>query len=435
MAESFRRLLNSVRVRLIVGMLAAVPSTLTLDDALRIAMAHSYRIAEAQERVRAQQYGVTEARAGFLPSVDLRGSFDQTDQNRVPMFSGEQFGSESNWSIDLSASNTIYAGGRDAAATRRATLLERAAQFDLETVTKDVVLEVHSRFYAAVLATAQVEVQKQNTQLLDEDLAAERKRLASGSVSDFNVLRAEVALANSRTPLIRAKNEAAIAKEELRRALGLTADFSSGAVEEFNVLGELEQPPFEITLPEALAKAEQQRPELKRQQLRVEAESEGIAIAEAEKLPSLSVFAGVGSDKSPFSDSLSEEDHGWKAGVETRWNLFNGHRTTAQIAAARSGESIARIAQSDERQRIALEVRREYLRLQEANELVTASTKVVKQAEESLRLARARSAAGAAIQLDVLDTQVALTEAKTNRIRALYDYIVAVARIRRAIGS
>ena len=421
--------------RLLVAFFATLPGTLTLDDALRIAKEQSFRIAEAQERLRAQQHALTEARSGFYPSLDVRGTFDQTDPNRLPTFNGQEFGSESNWSVDLRASNTVYAGGRDSAATRRASLLERAAQYDLQTATQDVMLEVQSRFYAALLAAAQVEVRHQTTQLLEEDIAAERKRLTAGSVSDFNVLRAEVALSNSRTPLIRAKNELLLAKEELRRALGLVADYSEESVTDFELSGELAQPHYTITLADALTRAEQNRSELKRQQLRVEAETAGIEIAEAERLPSVGLYAGVGADKSRFSDSLSEEEHGWNAGVETRWNLFNGYRTSAQIAAARSGESIARISQSDERQRVALEVRREYLRLQEAQELVTASTKVVEQAEESLRLARARMAAGAAVQLDVLDTQVALTEAKTNRVQALYDHNIAVARIRRAVGE
>ncbi len=417
------------------SLFAALPSTLTLDDALRIAKEQSFRIADAQERLKTQQHLLTEARANFYPSLDVTGSFDQTDPNRLPSFNGQQFGSESNWSVDLRASNTIYSGGRDSAAIRRAKLLEDAARLELQAASQDVTLEVKSRFYAALLTAAQVEVQTQTTQLLEEDIAAEKKRLAAGSVSDFNVLRAEVALANSRTPLIRAKNEAVLAKEELRRVMGIGADYTAGEVEDFQIAGVLEQPSFSIELADALRRAEQNRVELKRQQLRVEAEQAGIAIAEADRAPTLGVFAGVGSDKSRFSDSLSDEEHGWNAGVETKWNLFNGFRTSAQVGAARSGESLARIAQSDERQRIALEVRREFLRLQEARELLTASNKVIDQAEESLRLARARTAAGAAVQLDVLDTQVALTEAKTNRVRALYDYCVAVARMQRAIGE
>ena len=61
--------------------------------------------------------------------------------------------------------------------------------------------------------------------------------------------------------------------------------------------------------------------------------------------------------------------------------------------------------------------------------------KVVEQAEEALRLARARADAGTGTQLDVLSAQTALTEARTTDVRARRDYAVAVARLERAIGA
>jgi outer membrane protein TolC len=79
-------------------------------------------------------------------------------------------------------------------------------------------------------------------------------------------------------------------------------------------------------------------------------------------------------------------------------------------------------------------VRRALSRLQQALELVSASQQVVVEAEESLRLARAREEVGAAIQLDVLQGQLSLTEAETNQIEASYEYYVALAELGRATG-
>ncbi len=73
--------------------------------------------------------------------------------------------------------------------------------------------------------------------------------------------------------------------------------------------------------------------------------------------------------------------------------------------------------------------------LQEAAELAEAAVKVVGQAEESLRLANARYSAGSATQLDVLQAQVALTQARDNQLQANYSYNVALANLRRALGE
>ena len=72
-------------------------------------------------------------------------------------------------------------------------------------------------------------------------------------------------------------------------------------------------------------------------------------------------------------------------------------------------------------------MRTAYSTFQEATELADASQKVVEQAEEAVRLATARYDAGTATQLDVLQSHVALTTARTNQIQAYYNYIVAVA--------
>ena len=70
----------------------------------------------------------------------------------------------------------------------------------------------------------------------------------------------------------------------------------------------------------------------------------------------------------------------------------------------------------------------------EATELVEASRRVVEQADESVRLANARYSAGTGTQLDVLQAQVDLTTARSNQVQAYYNYNVAIATLRQAMG-
>jgi outer membrane protein TolC len=72
--------------------------------------------------------------------------------------------------------------------------------------------------------------------------------------------------------------------------------------------------------------------------------------------------------------------------------------------------------------------------LQEAGELVNASRQTVDQAAEALRLADAKFHAGSATQLDVLTSQVSLTQSRTDQLTANYNYLVALANVRKAIG-
>ena len=295
---------------------------------------------------------------------------------------------------------------------------------------------VRQLYFDVLLAEAQVEVQQQSVALFEEQLKSESSKLQAGTVSNFNVLRAEVDLANSKTPLIRSRNNVKLTWEELKRVLGVGAhDDQSGVSVPNKLSGVLKFEPYMVAMEQALASAEKDRPEISRAKILINAEKEGVSVQRAGYYPTLTVYTGYGADKNRFVSDLDEENHGWIAGASTTWNLFDGLGTTARVSQAQSALSQANISLSQSKQDVSVEVRRVHSSLVEATELVKASTKVVEQATESLRLARARYDTGAAVYLDTLDTQVALTQARTNQVQALHDYNVVVARMQRAMGN
>ena len=90
---------------------------------------------------------------------------------------------------------------------------------------------------------------------------------------------------------------------------------------------------------------------------------------------------------------------------------------------------------ADQSRQIELEVRTTYSDFIEAKEVLDSQQKVQEEAEESLREANARAQAGTGTQLDVLDAETSLTQARTTQIQALHDYETARARLERAIGD
>ncbi|HRE04827.1 MAG TPA: TolC family protein [Opitutaceae bacterium] len=115
--------------------------------------------------------------------------------------------------------------------------------------------------------------------------------------------------------------------------------------------------------------------------------------------------------------------------------MFDGRATAGRVVQARSALAQSQLARSEAELAVEVEVRRSLSSLQEAGELAEASRKVVEQAAEALRLATVRQAAGTATQLDVLTSQVDLTQARTNQLTANYNYLVAMARLRKAMGQ
>lgn len=398
------------------------------------ALQNNFDIQKARERVRRQYGTVVELRSRLIPNLGMEGLYSESDTTLSKNNPGGFEAKQENWNLGIQVTQSIYAGGGDRAAFKGQKLLEEAAVRDLQSTVNTVLLEVRERFYGVLLARSQIRVQEQNIQLLDEELQSARNKLDAGAVSPFNVLRAEVARANGQPDLIRARNNFRIALQELSRVMGL---IWNGPAENdvLDVMGELEFEPFKVTLAEARRVALEQRPELQALSLLAQAQKQNLRVAQAGYQPNLSVFGKYGYENDKTSDDTWDNVDGWQAGAQLAWNFFDGMGTRGRTLQAASDLQLAQLDEEQARLNIDVEVRRAYSSFQEAEELVAATRKVVEQAQESVRLARSRFDVGAATQLDVLQTQQALTEARDNEVQSLHDYQVALARLRKAMGT
>ncbi len=432
-----RCLLYGVAIALVfcaAGVNASDVPRFTLQTAIEYALENNHAIQKEAERIRRESGVVIEVRALFLPSVGLGAGFEQVDPNRFPNLGGTPFGSQSNWNLNIELRQRIYSGGRNQAQLQGQEALLKAVQAGFETVVQQVVLDVQEQFYRVLFADAEIDVQADNVRLLEQELADVRSRFDAGRLSEFNVLRAEVALANGRVPLIRSRNQARLAREELARVMSLPAAAFDSDGSPLEVAGEFVYEPIHTDLATLLVYARENRPELEDLRYRITAREKQLKAAERTLWPELSAFAGYGVENDFTSSSLGQTNRGWIAGIRGDWPIFDGFAARGRRIQARATLRETSLTRDETLLRIEVEVRRALSELQEADELVGASLQVVGQAEESARLARVRFDAGSGTQLDVLDSQVALTEARTNKIRALFDYSLARSRLERAIG-
>src|SRR6267143_1603897 len=163
--------------------------------------------------------------------------------------------------------------------------------------------------------------------------------------------------------------------------------------------------------------------------------NEEILMAKGGYKPSLELFAGYGARNPSLRDDFLQDVAGFNAGIQLNWDIFDGNLTKGKIQQAEALHERAVVDLDDTTRRVELEVRTAYSNFIEAQEVLESQKKVQEQAEEALRLASSRAEAGTGTQLDVLNAQTSLTEARTTQSVALHDYAVARARLERAIGQ
>jgi len=247
-------------------------------------------------------------------------------------------------------------------------------------------------------------------------------------------------VANARPPLIRAQNNYRIAKNNLANLLGYNLPREIWDNIPLNLTDGLDAAPFQINLPDALQQALNQRPELVALRKTEELQKLNITDASSGYKPNLSVFAGYNWFNQQFTGNgttagLDDYLDGWNAGAKVSWDIFDGMLTRGKVVQAKALYSKSRTAVEEEVRNVELEVRTAYSDFLEAQEVLESQKTVREEAEEALREANARADAGTGTQLDVLDAENSLTQARSTQVQALHDYDAARARFERAIGA
>jgi outer membrane protein len=413
---------------------------LSLADAMNTALEQSATILEARNDLEASHGVVVQTRAVALPHVQANSQYKYTDPSDIEPISFEDFSittPDQNWNADIQIVQSIYMGGRMVAAFRAANATEKQALAVYQTSVADTLLNVRLAYYDVLLAAQQITVHEASVSLLQKELDDQQHRLNAGTVPKFNVLRAEVAVANERPNLIQARNNYRIAKNNLANLLGYNLPRDVWQDIPLNLTEGFDAAPYPINLPDAIQQALERRTELLALRKDIELQQLNIVNAKAGYKPTVSVFAGYDWHNAQYTPpvTLDHEFDGWNAGAQLSWNIFDGALTFGKVKQARAQYDKSKTTLDDQARQIELQVRTAYSDVIQARETLDSQSTVQEEAEEALREAKQRAEAGTGTQLDVLDAETSLTQARTTQIEALHDYATARARFERAVGS
>ena len=409
---------------------------LSLADTLNIALAQNTSILKAKNDLEAAHGLVVQTRAVALPQLTASGQYKAADPKSVENF-GNVNQPDQNWNSGVQLSQSIYLGGRMVASIRAADATKQQALAIYRTAVADALLRVRLAYYDVLLAEQQVSVREASVKLLERERADQQHRFDAGIVPHFNVLRAEVSVANERPALIAARNALRIAKNNLVNDMGYDLPREIWEDIPLNLTDTLATAPWEIKLPEAIQQALTQRAELVTAKKNVDLQKLNIVNAKSGYKPSVNVFAGYGWHNATFTQPI-ELDHdirGWNAGAQLNWAIFDGALTYGKVLSAKALYEKSKTELTEEFRLIELGVRTAYSEFMQARETLDSQGKVQEMADEALREANARAEAGTGTQLDVLNAETSLTQSRTTQITAQHDYVSARAKLERAIGS
>ena len=409
---------------------------LSQADCLNIALAQNADILKAKSDLEASAGVVVQTRAVALPTLQAGSQVKHSEPQAIESFPNTT-PPNNNWNSDIQIVQGIYEGGKLIAAIQAASATKKQSIAQYQTQVADTLLAVRLAYYDVLLAAQQITVNEASVKLLQKELDDQQRRFDAGTVPHFNVLRAEVALANAKPNLFHATSQYRVSKNVLANLLGYNLPREVLENIPLNLTDTFDITSWNMILPDAIQQALERRTELADLREQVVLQNLNIVNAKSGYKPTVQAFAGYTWNNSQFTDpnDLSYTIHGWNVGGQLTWAFFDGGLTIGKVQQAKALYKKSQTELEDRSRQIELDVRTAYSDFLEAKEVLDSQTKVQEQAEEALREANARFDAGTGTQLDVLDAETSLTQARTTQVQALHDYATARARLERAIGA
>jgi outer membrane protein len=408
---------------------------LSIADAVSKAIKQNPEILTSIQELNTTSGRFISIRSQIIPQVALRSDYGYTSRGLQSdqTLTTQNITSES-WGVNIEFSQLIFDGGAALAGIRGAISDEVESYYRLRGVIDQVIAEVKNNFYEIVLNRALIIANQQSVDLLTEQLKDQQNRYEAGTVPRFNVLQAEVALANAKPPLIQAENNYRVSMYRLVQLLGM--DYPPGFPSEvpFNIVGELDYNPRTIDADQSIRTAVARNPELKAQRQLIIGEAAGVDEQFAGYLPQINARVRQTNDSNSMTSNLTNMVNGWFFGVSGSWAVWDGLLTYGNVKSAKARLQQAKINYDNGVREVILQVQQSISNLLQARETVDSQEASVVQGVEALRLAKERLDAGAGTQLDVLNQQTSLLQSQTFLLQAYYDYIRGIAEYDRALS-
>jgi outer membrane protein len=418
------------------------PQDLSLSDAVRTALEKHPALRAADQQTLAARAGVEQARAGFLPRVDFSEGVTRGDNPVYAFgsllnqgrFTAADFAVDrlnhpdpiTNWRTNLAGSVPLFLGGRTVLGYQQAELSRKMAEQGRTRTEQEIIFNV-VRAYSTVLLSREAQATVDaavRTAAANLDTADARHE--SGLVVASDVLAAKVRLARLREEAAAAASQVRLSQLALNEAMSLPLD------RVYRVTGALAVPVEPGGSAEGLeALARGSRPEYRQAELEAQRLEKEVLRVKGALLPTVHLMGNYELNNNRFS---SEGQESWTVGVVLNLNLFNGGADRARIAEAQANSQRALAQKERLGNAIGLEVHDAFLALQTARERLRVAEGAVSQAEEGLRIVQDRYESGLTTIVELLDNEMALTAARTNVTRALYDATVGQARLDLALG-
>jgi len=405
----------------------------TLDEAVKEALANNWQLKAKEERVNQATYAKNQARAEFLPKLSTSYGYTRYGSLRTTDINGNSYeiGALNNYQWKGTVTQPIFTGFALISAYRLAELGIDLSDLEVSLEELDLALRVKEAYFNILTADMAVETNQKAFEALASHADVARNFYKVGMIPINDLLQSEVEAGNAKHDLVRAENNARLARANFNTVLSRPVNAEVDVVD--IKVAEPQSGDFQEYLEEAL----KNRPELKILENRMLQTDQRITYTESKIYPEVAFqwdYIKEG-DTPSVSGGSGLEGGNWEATIGLTWTFWEWGKTYYAVKEQESVKNELLKTKMDLEQNIELEIKDAVLNIRTAEANIPITRKAVEQGEENLRVSQERYKAQVTTSTEVLDAQRYLTDARVFHFNALFQYHLARARLQRAMGE
>jgi len=408
---------------------------MSLDECIDYAKKNSPYLKASFQKVSSAGFSVKEAESGKKPRFTLSETVTSTDNPTYSFMSvldQQRFepsmmatindpGSTVNFNTKLKLEQSLYTGGYLKSGINAAKLAGEAAGYEYDREIRSHVIKIKESFIRINTTKSTLSTVEKSIETAKAYSELARNLFEGGLTVESDYLSAQVRLQELNEMRINLRNGVELSLAGLQMLIGreYQGDFDI-SVYETDDMKEVKNIEY------YLESATSNRTDLKSLDKAIEAKKAQVKMERASRKPGIGAFAEMNLNNSAFADNDGES---WFAGVSVSYPLSDGGYSGSRISRSEAGLSELEWNRTQLKQMVELEVRQSYLNMQAAKARVESAEKAVLNAEESYRITRNRYENELAINVEMLNGERNLTDAKTRLLNAGMEYWLSLERL------
>jgi len=407
-----------------------VINSYVLKDVIKLTVENHPLVKQKEDELRAVQFKVEQQKSSYLPNVFGEASYTRIGPIPAFAFGGEnlELAPANNYNVSVLVHQTLYDFGKRGLQVDYTASFLNSVKDNVDLIKNDLSNQVIRVFYGILFLEKSIAVKDTQYSTLQEHLKITELKIKNGTATDYDVL-------STKTRMVEIKNEKIeLQNEKNKQELYLKELIGTDRKKEISITGYFDLPQYGLNNDSLLNAAYDQRPELKiAADMRNTANLQKEMVSQIDK-PVLNADAGYGL-KNGYEPNIQVMRGNWFAGVSLEVPIFNGNLTENKISEAGALINAADKKIDQVKESISTEIYQAVSDLKMGVEKLNSTKEQINYAGKSLERAKVQYERGAGTNLEVLDAETALTQARLLNIQAMYKSTISYYSLRKAVGD